>query len=114
MHTGNTTVIATSVMKPLWIGQSIVEDGLPCFNPKYIQIAGTRMVSILEEMWPWDEKTHMPLSVSRHAITLTYGDSVFSVSDICYVSISTPFYTSCAIGVVAHPSFLYLQMSLFR
>src|ERR1700684_4192268 len=32
-HTGNAKVIATSLMRPLWLVKSLLEQGLPTFAP---------------------------------------------------------------------------------
>lgn len=80
MHTGNAAVIATSVMNPLWTGLAIIQDGQPCFNPKYVVTAHGSRVQILPEYWPYNKKRHQPLSSSKRSQLLTYGDSHYHVS----------------------------------
>ena len=61
MHTGNTAVIASTVMSPLWIGRAIIKDGFPCINPKIIRIVNSKHIEIDPIQWPQD--------LSRNALT---------------------------------------------
>jgi hypothetical protein len=84
MHTGNTAVIATSVMNDLWIGTSIVTDGLPCFNPdivKIVQNSQTSKLIVDPKKWPYDHVKHQPKSCSGRAQILTYDLNHFNVSN---------------------------------
>ena len=80
MHTGNTAVIATSVMKPLWVGNAIIQDGLPCFNPHIVSIKVNSPVSVMAENWPYDEAKYQPKSSSSACQIFTYGNGHFNVS----------------------------------
>jgi hypothetical protein len=84
MHTGNTAVIATSVMNPLWIGRSIIKDGLPCFNPDIVNVSqqsGHSKVVVVSRKWPYDALKHQPKSCSGKAQMLTYGMEHYNVSN---------------------------------
>jgi hypothetical protein len=80
MHTGNVAVIATRVMNPLWIGRAIIQDGIPCINPKYVNIGLSSQLVIYAEQWPYNNSKYQPLTCSNRAQTLTYGDTHFRVS----------------------------------
>jgi hypothetical protein len=80
MHTGNAAVIATSVMNPLWIGRAIIQDGMPCINPKYMNIGLSSQLVIYAEQWPYNNSKYLPLTCSNRAQTLTYGETHFKVS----------------------------------
>jgi hypothetical protein len=80
MHTGNAAVIATGVMNPLWIGRAIVQDGLPCINPKIAQPIKGKIIRIMADQWPFDENKHIPKTASKRAQRITYGDGHFNVS----------------------------------
>lgn len=86
MHTGNAAVIATSVMNPLWIGLAMIQDGLPCFNPRYVVTAHGTRIKVLPEVWPYNKKKHQPLSSSKRSQLLTYGEQYFNVSGESYFS----------------------------
>ena len=78
MHTGNTAVIATSLMNPLWIGLAIVHDGLPCLNPTILPaLTSTVPVNLAE--WPYDQKGQ-PKSASKGSQVRNYGERQFKVS----------------------------------
>lgn len=79
MHTGNTAVISTSVMKPLWVGNAIIRDGLPCFNPKIVSIKVNSPVSVFSENWPYDEARYQPKSSSSACQLFSYDISHFNV-----------------------------------
>jgi hypothetical protein len=105
MHTGNAAVIATSVMNPLWIGMSIIQDGLPCFNPKYVVTAHGNRIQVLPDVWPYNLKKHQPLCSSQRSQVLTYGESYFNVSDRLLSTFIIPCWSS---GLLAArmPTFL--------
>jgi hypothetical protein len=79
MHTGNTAVIATSVMNPLWIGRSIVKDGFPCFNPRIVAIRANSTITITDRKWPWDSTKHRPKSCSERCQVFTYNQNHYNV-----------------------------------
>jgi hypothetical protein len=82
LHTGNAAVIATSVMNPLWIGRALIQDGLPCLNPRYVVTSHGSRLKPLPETWPYNKKKHQPLSSSKRAQVLTYGESYFNASTL--------------------------------
>jgi hypothetical protein len=88
MHTGNVSVIATSAMNPLWIGLSIIHDGLPCLNPTIIPtLSSTLMVNTRE--WPRNT-TQQPMSASKCAQIRTYSEGQYNVSFYYFVFILCP------------------------
>jgi hypothetical protein len=38
MHTGSAKVLATRLMNPLWTAMSLLETGLPTFNPSIVRV----------------------------------------------------------------------------
>ena len=82
MHTGNTAVISTTVMNPLWIGNAVVHDGLPCFNKNIISLHGNSQVqvSIIKERWPYNQAKLQPKTSSSAAQIFAYDISHFNVS----------------------------------
>ena len=85
MHTGNTAVIATSVMNPMWIGRALLKDGFPCLNSNIVQIISSKHIVIDGRQWPYNDKLHRPHTSSKRAQLLTYGEGHFNVSYICIV-----------------------------
>lgn len=79
MHTGNTAVIATTVMNPLWIGRAILKDGFPCLNKKKVQIIDSKYIQLNALEWPFNASSNRPHSSSRRSQLLTYGESHFHV-----------------------------------
>jgi hypothetical protein len=79
MHTGNVAVIATTVMNPLWIGQAIIEDGMPCYNPQMVSIDGSDLARVNRLTWPYDPTTHQPRSSARASQLYVYNDTVAKV-----------------------------------
>lgn len=96
MHTGNAKVIATSVMNPLWIGRSVIKDGIPCLNKHMIIIRPVDTIIVKADQWPFDEMRQVAKSASQRAQQLTYGDSHFNVSSIicpfCFLPIRPSIY----------------------
>jgi hypothetical protein len=78
MHTGNAAVISTTLMNPLWIGMSIVQDGLPCLNHTIIP-AQSRTCMVIDYKWPHNDKLQ-PKSASRVSQIRNYGEGHFNVS----------------------------------
>ena len=82
MHTGNAAVISTTVMNPLWIGNAVVHDGLPCFNRNIVSLhANSQLqVSIIKERWPYNETKLQPKTSSSAAQIFAYDIGHFNVS----------------------------------
>lgn len=80
LHTGNAAVIATTVMNPLWIGRSLIADGLPCFNPEIAVVSKNGPTNVKMELWPYDTQRHRPFTASARSQILTYGENHFNVS----------------------------------
>ena len=80
MHTGNAAVISTSVMNPLWIGLSVIYDGLPCFNGTILNIRNPSHGIVNFGQWPFDERNQRPKTASKSGLLHNYGPAVFNVS----------------------------------
>ena len=78
MHTGNAAVIATSLMNPLWLGLSVVQDGLACVNMRLVP-SFTRSVVINDQEWPYN-KARQPKSASKGSQLRNYGQEHYNVS----------------------------------
>jgi hypothetical protein len=105
MHTGNVAVIATSAMNPLWIGLSIIHDGLPCINPAVVPSL-TPTVFIEKLRWPFNTRV-LPVSASRCAQIRTYGLGQYNVCldalyhrSLFYTSLQEPCLTHFIIGLL--------------
>jgi hypothetical protein len=88
MHTGNAKVLATTVMRPLWISQALVQHGLPALSP--IIRPGTSMtdaITVLAPDWPTNPANLQPYSAANRAQIYTYGPRLASVSCIYLSSI---------------------------
>jgi hypothetical protein len=79
MHSGNTKVIATSTMNPLWIGDALLQDGLPCLNPMIVRFYASSW-SICGDKMPSYHRTSIPSSAARCVILYNYDATIFNVS----------------------------------
>lgn len=83
MHTGNTAVIASSVMNPLWIGLAIIHDGHPCLNSRIIPtLTGSTLVNNAE--WPYNKRQE-PRSGSKGSQVRQYGRVISRC--VCLISL---------------------------
>lgn len=80
MHTGNVAVIATSVMNPMWIGHSIVHDGIPCFNSRIVDFDRQGLPSVEKSYWPYDSTIQQPMSSAKKSQIYVYGTQIGQVS----------------------------------
>ncbi|KAG2029044.1 hypothetical protein BDR03DRAFT_1018980 [Suillus americanus] len=83
-HTGNSKVIATSLMRPLWLVKSLLEQGLPTFAPS-VRFSHTPCVpvAISPSEWPTLTNMNVPAIASKRSQILTYGNDHF---EACIVS----------------------------
>ncbi|KAF8326750.1 hypothetical protein F5887DRAFT_1084263 [Amanita rubescens] len=72
MHTGNAAVISTTVMNPLWVGNAVVHDGLPCLNRNIISLHANSQVSVMKERWPYHQARMQPKTSSSAAQIFAY------------------------------------------
>ncbi len=79
MHSGNTKVIATSIMNPMWIGRALLHDGLPCLNDVMVKFIPSSW-EVLSEHLPYNKATGTPLSAARSVIIYNYDEIVYGVS----------------------------------
>ncbi len=80
MHTGNAAVISTTVMNPLWIGNAVVQDGLPCLNRNIVSLHANSQVSVIKQHWPYHQARQQPKTSSSAAQIFAYDLSHFNVS----------------------------------
>ncbi|KAG2365886.1 hypothetical protein BDR07DRAFT_1373987 [Suillus spraguei] len=77
-HTGNAKVIATSLMRPLWLVKSLLEQGLPTFAPSVrFSNAPCIPVAISPADWPTITNMNVPAIASKRSQMLTYGNDHF-------------------------------------
>jgi len=62
MHTGNTAVLLTRLMSPLWTSQGLLKDGWPCFNRELVRFGGPLRIEWKIKQWPFDKQTRKPIS----------------------------------------------------
>jgi hypothetical protein len=79
LHSGNTKVIATTTMNPLWIGQALLQDGLPCVNPMMVRFYSTSW-DLSAENFPSHRRTSLPYSAAQCVIAYNYDATVYNVS----------------------------------
>ncbi|KAG6370252.1 hypothetical protein JVT61DRAFT_12196 [Boletus reticuloceps] len=74
-HTGNTRVLTKTLMNQMWLGLSVVQDGLPCIADWFISSAAMSagMITIQKDRWPVHARTRLPLTASQRCQELTYG-----------------------------------------
>lgn len=79
-HTGNARVLATKLMRPLWLVQSLLEQGLPTFAPS-VRITTTinNPIAISAADWPTSDNLNVPAIASKRSQVLTYGNDHFEV-----------------------------------
>ncbi|KAG1758543.1 hypothetical protein EDD22DRAFT_997786 [Suillus occidentalis] len=84
-HTGNARVIAAKLMRPLWLVQSLLEQGLPTFAPS-VRITSSvgNPISISSADWPTSDNLNVPAIASKRSQVLTYGNDHFEASVFAY------------------------------
>lgn len=80
MHTGNPAVIKTSIMNSLWIGRSIINDGVPSFHPGVVRVHCKDLVKVGHGEWPYDLVHDLPKSAGESALRYRYGEVAVGVS----------------------------------
>ncbi|KAG2090773.1 uncharacterized protein F5147DRAFT_780230 [Suillus discolor] len=91
-HTGNTKVIATSLMRPLWLVQSLLEHGLPTFSPSVRFAAPPSIpIAISPADWPTLTSMKVPAIASKRSQILTYGNDHFEVCGFLSTASEPPF-----------------------
>ncbi|KAG2130918.1 hypothetical protein DEU56DRAFT_914676 [Suillus clintonianus] len=67
-HTGNARVIASKLMRPLWLVQSLFEQGLPTFSPSVRMTTSiTNPIAISSADWPTSDNLNVPAIASKHS-----------------------------------------------
>ncbi|KAG2335701.1 hypothetical protein BDR05DRAFT_953879 [Suillus weaverae] len=77
-HTGNARVLATRLMRPLWLVQSLLEQGLPTFAPSIRTTSAiNNPITISASDWPTLDNLNVPAIASKRSQVLTYGSDHF-------------------------------------
>jgi hypothetical protein len=72
-HTGNTRVLATSLMDPLWVSKALIADGIPAFSPAVdFALSGNREPYIRLSHWPIARSTSKFALASKRLHLLNY------------------------------------------
>jgi hypothetical protein len=79
MHSGNTKVIATSIMNPMFIGRALIKDGLPCLNDMMVKFFPSSW-EVSGEHMPYDQTTGIPKSAASSVVRYNYNVVVYGVS----------------------------------
>lgn len=81
-HTGNTAVMATSLMRPLGLSKGALQDGFPMLLPLFAQptINSAMLHSFNIDARKWPLKDGYPAIASKRAQVLTYSIKYFLVS----------------------------------
>jgi hypothetical protein len=80
-HTGNARVIASKLMRPLWLVQSLLEQGLPTFSPTVrLTSSISNPIAISSSDWPTSDNLNVPAIASKRSQVLTYGNDHFEAS----------------------------------
>ena len=80
LHTGNVAVITTSVMNPMWIRHSIIDDGIPCFNPRIVHFDRQGLPNVVKSFWPYNSTIQQQMSNARKLQIYVYGTQIGQVS----------------------------------
>jgi hypothetical protein len=100
MHTSNAKVLATTVMRPLWISQALVQHGLPALSP--IIRTGTTMtdpITVAAPDWPVNPANLHPFSAANRSQVYTYGQQLATVSSSTWLYSIILLYNLSAIWV---------------
>ncbi|KAG2127667.1 hypothetical protein DEU56DRAFT_758552 [Suillus clintonianus] len=77
-HTSNARVLAARLMRPLWLIQSLLEQGLPTFTPAVrITTAINNPIMISAADWPTLDNLNVPAIASKRLQVLFYGNDHF-------------------------------------
>jgi hypothetical protein len=81
-HTGNTAVLATSLMNPLGLSRALVTDGFPMLQKVFLQptISSAKRSGFKIDPRAWPLKDGYPAIASRRSQILTYSLEHFMVS----------------------------------
>jgi hypothetical protein len=78
---GQGKVIVKSTMRPLFLAESLLKQGLPTIRPgTYTLATATRMFQVSTKNWPTIGKTLQPAIASKYVQTLHFGYQVYQVS----------------------------------
>ncbi len=114
-HTGNTKVLSTSIMNPLWVSLSLMQDGLPSVNPRFLLISdGDEPVSLASVAWPVSKRYNIPLLASQ-ASNIWHYSAHFN--EVCirsptYTSLWDPFTSRSIVSVAQATSRRYVELNI--
>jgi hypothetical protein len=85
-HTGNTAVLATSLMNPLFLSKGVLRDGFPALLNVFARptISSARSDGFRINRQKWPSKDGYPAVASKRAQILTYSLEHFMVSAWVY------------------------------
>ncbi|KAG2335389.1 hypothetical protein BDR05DRAFT_954111, partial [Suillus weaverae] len=67
-HTGNARVLASKLMRPLWLVQSLLEQGLPTFAPSVRMTSSiSNPIAISSADWPTSDNLNVPAIASKRS-----------------------------------------------
>ena len=73
MHTGNTAVLLTRIMNPLWTSQGLLKDGWPCFNTRLVNFGNGKQAEWRIKQWLFDRSTRKPTSAAYASQAFYHG-----------------------------------------
>jgi len=79
IHSGNTKVIAMSIMNPMWIGRALIKDGLPSLNETMVKFFSSSW-QVQGECLPYNISNGTPNSAAAAVILFNYDRTVYNVS----------------------------------
>ncbi|KAG2738230.1 hypothetical protein P692DRAFT_20882808 [Suillus brevipes Sb2] len=110
-HTGNARVIASKLMRPLWLVQSLFEQGLPTFSPS-VRLAASisNPISISSSDWPTSDNLNVPAIASKRSQAYKAGFhielSINKLSPHVFLQYSTQERHCIVIALVALRSYI--------
>jgi hypothetical protein len=82
VHTENAKVLVTSLMRPFWLVQSLLQQGIPMLSTK-IWISSSplmMLITVSPADWPTLTDMRVPAISSKQSQILTYSQGHFEVS----------------------------------
>ncbi|KAG2346319.1 hypothetical protein BDR05DRAFT_997329 [Suillus weaverae] len=111
-HTGNARVLASKLMRPLWLVQSLLEQGLPTFAPSVRMTSSiSNPIAISAADWPTSDNLNVPAIASKRSQVLTYGNDHFEASRSCQVW-SSLLIADCYTPLQAYKASFHIELSI--
>lgn len=87
-YTGSMKAIPKDIGTVLWVGPSLHEGKLPCFNPAVVEFTlgddTGDWIRVHGAKWPFNEHTRRPLVSSNRTQTVEYGEDFLQVSSFFF------------------------------